>query len=228
MVKEQNKLLQRYAADALLQTYLDMQLVHAYEIRMYFYSNAGKTKTDWIIANWAKLFNPKIKAYPKLICSHEEIRFMAHDLAFTSTMRKDMNGADGVVLRSAQGVIDKHPENWYYYKLDCTPSEYIAILTWACYEVIGNAGYDKLAILSFGFPIRFHSKLRWICSEIGHGTLVKGIEWGQEIYTELGSESYWSKNRVPTPIRESLRLFLPGGLIPYSALTNEPLYIKGE
>lgn len=226
-MQQNNKILQRAAADTLFQTYLDKQPLeqNQHEIRMYFYSNSGKTKTDWIIANWAKLFNPKIKAYPELICSHEEIRMMYHDLAFTSTLRDDTNG---VVLRSAQGVMCKHPENWYYYNLECSPGEYAIILRWMCYEAIGNQGYDKLAILSFGFPIRFHSKLRWICSEIGHGTLVKGLESDGKIYQKLGNKTYWTKQRVPSPIRESLKLFLEAQLIPYSALTDQPLYSRKE
>lgn len=203
----------------------DIQDVLEWHVRFYFYSQTGDTHNDSIIANWTKIWNPQIKKYPELVCSHEEIMLVNHDLAFTSTMRKDMGGKDGIVLRSAQGVIHKHPENWYYYDLAVSGYEYDVLFRWMCLEVIRNKGYDKLAILSFGTPWRFHVKDKWICSEVGHESVRQLLAIRGNAYMPIHNAYPWYKpNRVPSPIRESLYLFLKANLTPYSALTGKPLY----
>jgi hypothetical protein len=198
-------------------------------IRWYFYSNGGDTKTDWVITNWSKLFNPRIKEYPELLCSHEEIELVEDGLCFTSTRRRDINtGLHGTIIRPSEYVVDKHPGNWYYYEVAIPAAWYDLLFVWMCKQAITNEGYDDRAILSFMLPFRVHNKAKLICSEAGHASVVEIRQTLSSIpcHVRFASVKPWEKLSVPSPIRESMYLFYDANLIPRRAKNDQQMYMS--
>jgi hypothetical protein len=130
--------------------------------RLLEYKNTDRW-LNWAISSYTGLFNPGTPTY-----SHSEIWWPNEDglwengECFTSTMRGDWNGT---VIRPAYYVI-KYPENWDYCQFDnINPIKYHAAIGLARIAAKQNQGYDKPALLSFFFPVRFGSSKADICSE---------------------------------------------------------------
>ena len=143
-------------------------------IRVLNYKYTGKW-LNWSISIWTGLFNKGTPPY-----SHSEIWFHREDRfkskvdetvftgeCFTSTMRGDVNGT---VLRSAYMVV-KHPERWEYFEISVEDNVYDQVYTKAKTAALANEGYDKPALLSFFFPVRFGSGVKDICSEVTYRAL---------------------------------------------------------
>jgi hypothetical protein len=135
-------------------------------VRLLQYKNTDRW-LNWAISSYTGLFNPGTPPY-----SHAEIWWPGKDdeglvdwyagECFTSTMRGDLNGT---VIRPVYEVLD-HPENWDYCQFDnINPIKYQAAIGLARIAAKQNQGYDKPALLSFFFPVRFGSRKADICSE---------------------------------------------------------------
>lgn len=149
-------------ADLKMYEYVKGQFMKTFRVLSYRAERDGHCLDDGI-SLWTKLFNWKTPPY-----SHAEIWLLDEDKCFTSTMRGEWNGT---VIRPASEVLT-HPERWDYFEIQVEVAVYNAAVQKARLAAEANKGYDKPALLSFFFPIRFGSKGKDICSEVTERFLV--------------------------------------------------------
>ncbi len=162
------------------------------KVEVYFYRpDYDHRLLDNIIAGWTAIWNRRAVKHG-LICSHTEIGF--GDNCWTSTM----DGGQGVVCRPKQEVL-KNPRRWFYFEFDITDNQAIQLRYVLDFKLANNAGYDKVAILSFFFPVRFGNPQKYICSEFVYQVLV-GLSQMVDSSHPL-RKAIRDSNAIPSPIR---------------------------
>ena len=161
-------------------------------IEVFFYRpDIDHRLLDNIIAGWTSLFNRQAVKLG-LICSHTEIGF--GDNCWTSTM----DGGQGVVCRPKTEVL-KHPHRWFYFEFEIMDSLAVQLRYILDFAIANNAGYDKLAILSFFFPVRFGNQDKFICSEFVYRILYRIAQLADDNHPI--KKAVRKENEIPSPIR---------------------------
>jgi len=162
------------------------------KIEVYFYRpDYDHRLLDNIIAGWTAIWNRRAVKHG-LICSHAEIGL--GDNCWTSTM----DGGRGVVCRPKTEVL-KHPHRWFYFEFEIMDSLAVQLRNILDFAIANNAGYDKLAILSFFFPVRFGNQDKFICSEFVYRILYRIAQLADDNHPI--KKAVRKENEIPSPIR---------------------------